>query len=218
MITIMLVEDHVSYRQALEAVVSLEPDLTVVARVGRGDEAAAEAARHTPTVAVVDLDLPGTDGVEALAAIRRVSPDTRCVVLTALTDNAELGRAIEAGAGAVVHKSVEITDLLAAVRRVARGASLLVPDETARRLQALAARRDDEWQARLLRDTLTPRELQVLDLLAQGDNNDDIAQMLDISRDTVQTHVRNLMGKLDVGSRLEAVIVRLRFGLVEPPV
>ncbi|MDQ4129415.1 MAG: response regulator transcription factor [Actinomycetota bacterium] len=217
MITVMLVEDHASYRQALEAVMALEDDLHVVAHVPRGDLAGAAAATHQPDVAIIDLDLPGVGGVDALADVRSHSPQTACLVLTALNDDVELGRAIEAGASAVIHKSVDITELLHAIRSVARGANLLGPDETVRRLQALATTRTEHWHAAMLRESLTPRELEVLTLLAQGEGNRTIADRLGISPETVQTHIRNLLGKFDVGSRLEAVAKALRLRLIEPP-
>lgn len=118
-ITPMLVEDHASFRAALEAVFGLQDDLRVVAQVGRGEMAGEVAAEQLPDVVIVDLDLPGGDGVDALEAVRRTSPDSACLVLTALSDDVELGRAIEAGAAAIVHKSAEMSELLAAIRAVA---------------------------------------------------------------------------------------------------
>ncbi len=217
MITVMLVEDHASYRQALEAVLALEDDLDVVAHVTRGDLAGDAASVHRPDVAVIDLDLPGAGGVDAIGDVRSHSPDTACMVLTALNDDVELGRAIEAGALAVIHKSVDISELLAAIRAVSRGANLLTPDDTVRRLQALASSRNEQWEAGLLRESLTPRETQVLTLLARGEGNRTIAERLGISPETVQTHIRNLLGKFDVGSRLEAVAKALRLRLIDPP-
>lgn len=217
MIALMLVEDHTSYREALEAVMGLEDDLHVVASVGRGDLAGDLAAQHRPDVAMIDLDLPGADGIDALADVRRTSPTTACIVLTALRDDVEFGRAIEAGAAAILHKATEMVHLLSAIRAVAGGASLLAPGDTARWLRALAASRDQAWTAQLLRDSLSPREIGVLALLAQGGTNRTIARALGISPETVQTHIRNLLGKLGVGSRLEAVAKAIRVGLVAPP-
>ncbi|MFN2557238.1 MAG: response regulator [Nitriliruptorales bacterium] len=216
-ITLMLVEDHASFRAALEAVFGLQDDLRVVAQVGRGDAAGDAAAEHLPDVAIVDLDLPGSDGVAAIAAIRRSTPATACLVLTALSDDVELGRAIEAGAAAIVHKSAEISELLDAVRAVARGVNLLDPGEISRRLRVLRAARETRWQAQLLKANLTTREKEVLELLLAGRSNRAIGKELGISGETVQTHVRNLLAKLKVGSRLEAVTEAIRLGLVEVP-
>ncbi len=216
-VTVMLVEDHASFRAALEAVFGLQDDLEVVAQVGRGDLAGDVAAEHLPDVGIVDLDLPGSDGVAALAAVRRSSPDTACLVLTALSDDVELGRAIEAGAAAIVHKSAEMSELLDAVRAVARGLNLLDPGEISRRLRVLGAARETRWEAQLLKANLTSREKEVLRLLLTGRSNRAIGKELGIRSETVQTHVRNLLAKLKVGSRLEAVTEAIRLGLVEVP-
>jgi DNA-binding NarL/FixJ family response regulator len=214
---VLLVEDHASFRHALRAVFALEQDLSVVAEVDDGTQAAAAAADHRPDVAVVDLDLPGADGIEALVDIRHASPDTACVVLTALQDDAEMGRAVEAGAAAILHKSVDIDDLLQVIRRASTGMNLLSPNDTARWLQARGRQRDQRWQTALLEQKLTRREREVLALLAHGGTNQSIAQELVISPETVQTHVRNLMAKVDERSRLALVTTAIRLGIVDPP-
>lgn len=216
-VSILLVEDHASFRQALETVVEMEDDLRVVANVARGEDAGEAASRHHPDVAIVDLDLPGVDGIETIGAIRRASPETACLVLTGLQDDVEMGRAVQAGVVAVLHKSVDVEELLGTVRRAARGAVLLVPGEVSRWLQAAGSARDRHWSSGLLRRSLTEREREVLALLAQGGTNRSIATTLGISTETVKTHVRNLMGKLDERSRLEAVTSAIRLGLVDPP-
>lgn len=217
MINVVLVEDHASYRQALDSVMRTTEDLRVVAHVSSGGDAVARVREARADVVVIDLDLPGGSGIDALADIRREEPDVRCMVLTALTDDVELGRAVEGGAAAVLHKNVEIPDLLDAIRTVAAGGTVLSAEETSRRLQALAASRDDEWYARTLADSLSPREREVLARLAEGKGNTEIAATLGVSPQTVQTHVRNLHAKLNVRSRLEAVTKALRLGLVPPP-
>lgn len=216
MISVVLVEDHTSYAQALAAVIELTDDIEVVGRAQSADDAAEVLAQHAPDVAVVDLDLPGASGVDVLDALRDRQAGTAAVVLTALIDEAELGRAVEAGAAAVLHKSVDVTELLDVVRRVADGGSVLAAGPTSSWLRALAAERERTWMARTIRDTLTPRETEILQLLAAGHGSDAIAAQLVISADTVQTHVRNLLGKLGVGSRLEAVTLALRMGIITP--
>lgn len=217
MIGVLLVEDHASFRHALRAVFALEDDLQLVAEVASGDLAQDAARDHEPDVAVIDLDLPGADGVAALFAIREVRPETACVVLTALEDDAEMGRAVEAGAVAVLHKSVDIGELLMVIRQASQGASLLPAADTTRWLQARAKVRDRRWRTALLEEKLTPREREVLTLLAQGGTNQTIAEDLSISPETVQTHVRNLMAKVDERSRLALVTTAIRLGLVDPP-
>lgn len=216
-IAVLLVEDHASYRQALEAVMLVEGDMRVAAQVNSVAEAGAAAARSQPAVALVDLDLPDGSGVEAIEAIREESPKTGCVVLSALTNDVEFGRAIQAGASAALHKSADIPSLLSVMRTVAAGGTVLPADETSRRLRALDASRQRHWHARVLDQSITVRERQILECLAEGADNRQIAERLGISPETVQTHVRNLLAKLDVGSRLEAVVKALRLGLVTPP-
>lgn len=216
MISVVLVEDHTSYAQALAAVIELTDDIEVVGRAQSAADAAEVLAQHAPDVAVVDLDLPGASGVDVLDALRDRQASTAAVVLTALIDEAELGRAVEAGAAAVLHKSVDVTELLDVVRRVADGGTVLAAGPTSSWLRALAAERERTWMARTIRDTLTPRETEILQLLAAGHGSDAIAAQLVISADTVQTHVRNLLGKLGVGSRLEAVTLALRVGIITP--
>ncbi len=217
MITILLVEDHATFRQALGGVVADESDMEVAKQAETAEEAAEVAERFRPTVAVIDLDLTTSSGVDAIADIRRASPDTACIVLSALRDDVEFGRAIEAGASALLHKSVDISELLQVIRTVAAGGTILPPGETSRRLHALAASRREEWQARLLAEQLTPRERQVLQYLAQGADKMQIATELHISPDTVKTHIRSILSKLNVNSRLEAVVEALRLKLVDAP-
>lgn len=216
-IRVLLVEDHVSFRDALDVVMAVQEDLEVVAQVGRADEAGPAAADSAADVAIVDLDLPGGSGVDAITGIRSLSARTACVVLTGLHDDVELGRAIEAGAAAVLHKTTDMREVLDVIRRVVDGATVLPVELTTQALRALARQRDQGWRGRMLRESLTGRELQVLELLADGAGNRDIARRLDIAPDTVQTHVRNLLGKMTAASRLEAVIKALRHGVVPPP-
>lgn len=211
----MLVEDHTSYAQALTAVISLEPDLMVVGHADTAEAAGEVAAAAAVDVAIVDLDLPGASGVDVLNDLRRTEHAPACVVLTALRERAELGRAVEAGAAAVLHKSVDMSVLLDVIRQVAEGGSALPAADTSDWLRALAAERERTWRARVLRDALTARETQILHLLAAGHGSSAIAERLYISPETVQTHVRNMLGKLGVGSRLEAVALGLRLGLVQ---
>lgn len=215
-IRLLLVEDHASYRQAIEAVCQLEDDLVVVGHAARGDEAAEVAAACRPDVALVDLDLPGADGVAALRAIR-ASGQVACLVLTALTDDVVLGEAVEAGAAGVVHKSAEVGDLLDAVRAVASGANLLDPTLVTRWLQRLHETREGRWRSRVLSQALSPREHEVLRRLTAGQSVAVMAEDLGISVPTVETHLRNLRLKLGAESRLEAVITGLELGLVDPP-
>ncbi len=217
MTRILIVEDHTSFRQALAAVLSLEEGLTVTGQLGTGDPDEAVTAAAGVDVAIVDLELPGGDGAGVVRALAQVDPPVRCVVLTGLRDDRELGRAIEAGAAAVITKTAEMDVIVDAVRTVAAGGSVLPAEVTSRRLRALARDRERRWRSALLAEQLTPREMEVLEHLVYGQNNTQIGTYLGISPETVQTHVRNLMSKLSASSRLEAVSLALQHELVAPP-
>lgn len=215
-IRILLVEDHAVFRQAIDAVCALEDDLLVVGHVDRGDLAGEAARDGDPDVVVIDLDLPGADGVAAIRAVHAAC-DAACMVLTGLTEDAALGAAVEAGVAAVLHKSADVPDLLAAIRAVAGGANLLDPALTSRWLRHLGASRSGAWEARITRDALSAREHDVLQRLVQGQSVRLMARDLGITEPTVETHLRNLRHKLGASSRLEAVLSALRLGLAEPP-
>jgi DNA-binding NarL/FixJ family response regulator len=214
MIGVLLVEDHTAFAQALTAVMGLTDDLEVVGHAHSAEEVEVLLSRPPVDVAVVDLDLPLTSGIDVLNTLRDGGSAPTCVVLTASTDPAELGRAVEAGAAAVLHKSTDMAELLDVVRRVAAGGTVLPAVPTSSWLRALAAERERTWRARTVRAALTAREAQILQLLADGHGGNAIAEQLVISGETVQTHVRNLLGKLGVGSRLEAVALGLRLGII----
>lgn len=215
-IRVLLVEDHAAFRQAIEAVCRLEGDMEVVGQVERGDEAGRVAAETSPDVVVVDLDLPGADGIVAIRDVHEAS-DAVCMVLTGLTDDAALGAAVEAGVAAILHKSVEIPELLEAIRALHDGANLLDPTLTSRWLRHLGASRSGAWEARVTRDALSQREHDVLQRLVEGQSVRVMARDLEITEATVETHLRNLRGKLGASSRLDAVLSALRLGLVDPP-
>ena len=215
MISVLLVEDHTAFAQALTAVMGMTDDLDVIGHANAAAEVEALLSQRPADVAVVDLDLPGASGIDVLHGLRDRGPTPTCVVLTASTDAAELGRAVEAGAAAVLHKSIDMGELLDVVRRVAAGDTVLPAVPTSSWLRALAAERDRSWRARTVRAALTAREAQILQLLAEGHGGNAIAERLVISGETVQTHVRNLLGKLGVGSRLEAVALGLRLGIID---
>lgn len=215
-VRVLLVEDHAVFRQAIDAVCAIEDDLVVVGHVDRGDLVGDAAATLHPDVVVVDLDLPGADGVSAIRAVHEAC-GAACMVLTGLTDDTTLGAAVEAGVSAVLHKSADIPDLLAAIRAVARGENLLDPTLTSRWLRHLGASRSGAWEARVARDALSPREHDVLQRLVQGQSVRLMAIDLGITEPTVETHLRNLRLKLGATNRLEAVLAALRLGLAEPP-
>ena len=206
MIRVLLVEDHASFRQALAFMLEQEPDLKVVAEVGslaEGRRALGEG--NGIDVAVVDLNLPDGDGVELVRDLRRVNARGAILVLSGIAERRHWGLAVEAGAAGVLHKSAPLAEIVRAVRRLHAG-ELLLPVEELLDLLRLAgeqharARRGEHALARL-----TPREREVLQGLADGLTDKEIARRLRISPETARTHVANILGKLGVESRLQAL-------------
>jgi len=202
-IRLLIVDDHPVVRDGLVAILHQgEPDLEVVGEAGDG-LAAVEAWRTLrPTVTIMDLQLPGLPGVEAIAAIRREDPDARILVLTTFDGDAEIQRALEAGARGYLLKNMRRAVLIEAVRAVAAGERYLPPATAARLVEAMESER------------LTARELDVLRLLARGHRNREIADALGVAEPTVKIHVNNLLRKLRVKDRTEAAMVALRRGII----
>lgn len=202
-IRLLIVDDHPVVRDGLVAILHQgEPDLEVVGEAGDGLEAVTAWRTLRPTVTIMDLQLPGLSGVEAITAIRREDPEARVLVLTTFDGDADIQRAIEAGARGYLMKSVRRAILIEAVRAVAAGQRYLPPATAARLVEAMEAER------------LTPRELDVLRLLARGQRNREIADELGLAEPTVKIHVNNLLRKLEAKDRTEATVVALRRGLI----
>jgi DNA-binding NarL/FixJ family response regulator len=213
---ILLVEDHASFRQALAFMFEREPEFIVAGQAGSLAEARA-FMRKVPDgidVAVVDLALPDGDGfglIEELAS----HPDVMTLVLSASLEPSRFARAVEAGAAGVLHKSAAIGEVVEAVRRLKSGEALLSPAEVIEMLRMVSRKRQEEYEAQRAIENLTPREKQVLQALAKGLDSKDIAEKLHITIETERTHMVNILGKLDVHSRLQALVFAARHGLVE---
>lgn len=213
-ISVLIVDDHRSFGEALGVALDKEADLDVVGVASDGESAVEAAEARRPHVALVDLQMPGMGGLETSRRIRAISMETVVVVLTGSEDELALGRAIQAGAHGFLRKTAAIQDLAEAVRAAHRGEPLNAHDEiefALRRLRRLRAR-DDDIAHRF--DRLTPRELQILQLLADGGTSDDIASQLDVSRNTLRTHIQNILMKLGVHSKLDAIVAAIRHGRV----
>ena len=202
-IRLLIVDDHPVVRDGLVSILSEgEPDLEVVGEAGDGKEAVAAWRNLRPTVTIMDLQLPGQTGVEAIQAIRREDPEACILVLTTFDGDADIQRALEAGARGYLLKSVRRATLIEAVRAVASGQRYLPPSTAARLLEAMESER------------LTPREIDVLKLLAEGKRNREIADTLGLAEPTVKIHVNNLLRKLQAKDRTEAAVIALKRGLI----
>jgi two-component system, NarL family, response regulator LiaR len=210
-ITVLLVDDHEMVRRGVRAFLETQPDISVVAEAGSGEEAVGLAAEHAPDVALMDLIMPGMDGVEATRRLTSQSPRTRVVMLTSYHDDEHVFPAIRAGALSYVLKEIGPGELADAVRKAAVGEAVLHPRVAARVVRELhGARRDEPNAFRELSD----RELEVLKLIADGLTNAEIADRLYVSEKTVKSHVSNILGKLHLADRTQAAVYAWRQGVV----
>ena len=199
---VMIVDDHPLMLVGAASIVNARPDMTVVAQTGTGEEAITLFSKHKPDVTLMDLKLPGMSGVDAIRAIRSVHPGARFVVLTTYEGDADIHRALEAGAQGYVIKGMPYQTLVEALERVNKGGRFLPPPVA----RALASRMPDS--------DLSAREQEVLLLLAGGKSNKDIAFYLGITEATVKSHVSAILVRLGVNDRTEAVVTALQRGLV----
>jgi two-component system, NarL family, response regulator LiaR len=204
-VTILVADDHPVVRQGLRTFLATQEDLDVVGEAATCSEAAERAAELRPDVVLLDLVMPGGDGIEAARKIRAASPLSKVIVLTSYPDDATVLPALEAGAAGYLLKDVEPQELADGVRRVHRGESLLHP-AVARRVIREAVGPGTASA----RDALTPRELDVLRLLARGLPNKLIARELGIAERTVKTHVSSILAKLGVTDRTQAALYAVR--------
>lgn len=214
---ILLVEDHASFRQTLALMFDREPEFKVVAQAG----ALAEARKvmgdpgTEADLGVIDLSLPDGEGIELIKDLRDANPHFSALVLTASLDRADHARAVEAGAAGVLHKSADVDDIIGAARRLASGQTLLSSTEIVELLRLAGHNREQEREARAGIERLTPREREVLQALAEGLSNKQIAARLHMSVDTERTHMMNILTKLGVHSRLQALLFAVRYDVVE---
>jgi DNA-binding NarL/FixJ family response regulator len=212
MTELLLVDDHSSFREALAFMLDREPDLSVVAQAGTA--AAARACDEAWSVAVVDLGLPDEHGSDLVESLFERVPGARIVVLTASSRPAELAAAYEAGAAGVVQKTAGIGEIVEAIRAVASGRSLVDPTELVEILRQARKQRDRVAAGRQLAERLTPREREVLQALADGRSNREIAVQLHITVETQRTHMVNILAKLGAHSQLQALVIAVRHGIV----
>lgn len=210
---ILLVEDHASFRQALAFMFEREPEFTVTAQAGSVAEA--RDAVDGADVAVVDLGLPDGDGIELVEDFSLRKPSVATLVLSASLEPARFAGAVEAGAAGVLHKSASITEIVDAVRRLLAGEALISANDMIQMLRTVSRKRQEEMESRQMIDKLTRREKEVLQALGEGLDSKEIAQKLHITVETERTHMVNILNKLGVHSRLQALVFALRNGVIE---
>ena len=212
----MLVEDHASFRQALAYMFEREPDFEVVAQAGSLAEARTlpGASLKDVEVAVVDLALPDGDGFELIEHFTLAEPQIMTLVLSASLEPVRFARAVEAGAAGVLHKATPIKDLVAAVRRLKSGEALLSQDEILEMLRVVSRERQQKQEVLRAIERLTPREIELLRALAEGLESKEIAEKMNITVETERTHMVNILHKLGVHSRLQALVFAARHGLI----
>src|SRR5215216_2737849 len=210
-ITVLLVDDHALIREGVRAFLETLPDITVVAEAGSGKEALKLAEEHVPDVALVDLIMPGMDGVEVTRRLATSSPRTNVVILSSYHEDEHVFPAIRAGALSYVLKEVGPDELADAVRKAASGEAVLHPRVAARVVRELHGARRAE--PNVFHD-LSDRELEVLKLIAEGLHNSEIAGRLYVSEKTVKSHVSNILSKLHLADRTQAAVYAWREGVV----
>jgi len=214
---ILLIEDHASFRQALAFMFEREEEFAVVGQAGTLAEAREflNGSADATDVAVCDLALPDGDGFDLIEELAAKGSRITTLVLSASLEPARFARAVEAGASGVLHKAVAIGDIVDAVRRLNAGEALLSPNKIIDMLRIVSRKRQEGLEAQKSIDQLTRREREVLQALAEGLDSRDIAEKLHITVETERTHMVNILNKLDVHSRLQALVFAARNGVVE---
>jgi len=213
-IRVLIIDDHRMFADALQLLLGGEDDIDMAAAASTAEEALEIAGTVLPDVVLMDIDLPGIDGIEATRILRQRQPQARVVIITAFQQPDVIASAIDAGASGYVPKTHAADELVGVIRRAAAGEMVLPSKDIGAilgRLQKVREIRTDEGQ---LVARLTPRELEVLQLLADGKSTAEIAQSLFISPRTVRSHVKSVLAKLGAHSKLEAVTMALRYGVI----
>lgn len=211
MINVLIVDDHEMVRLGIATYLGVQPDLTVVGQAENGKEGLAMALDLRPDVILMDLVMPVMDGIEATKRILAAWPEARIIILTSFIDDEKVYPAIEAGAASYILKTATAAEIATAIRKTAAGESVLEPQVTTKMMNRLTQK-----PAVQLYDDLTNREGEVLQLIARGKSNQEIADALFITLKTVKTHVSNILAKLQVEDRTQAAIYALTHGLVKP--
>ena len=202
-IRVLCVDDHPLLHEGVATVIRNQPDMQLVAEATNGREAIQRFREHTPDITLMDLRLPDMSGIDAMIAIRSESPEARVIILTTFAGDVEIQRSLEAGARAYLLKSMPPTELVEVIRQVYAGKKRIPPEIAAH----LAEHYSDE--------ALTAREIEVLQQIAAGNRNRDIAEKLFIAEETVKVHIKHIMEKLGASDRTQAVAIGVRRGIIQ---
>jgi DNA-binding NarL/FixJ family response regulator len=207
-IRLLIADDHPVVRDGLRAMLATQPDMELIGEAATGTEAVAQAQAFLPDVVLMDLQMPELDGPAAIAMLREQAPEVRVLVLTTFGTDADITRAVEAGATGYLLKDAPREQLFGAIRAAARGESVLSPSVATRVLGRMRAPAEE---------ALSPRELEILGAVARGLSNKDIGRQLYVSEATVKTHLLRVFSKLGVDDRTAAVTVALERGIIRLP-
>ncbi len=211
-ITVVIVDDHAVVRQGMRAFLEAQPDIEVVGEAENGEQAAEVVSSTAPDVVLMDLIMPGVDGVEATRRVRNISPRTQVIVFTSYAKDEHIFPAIRAGALSYILKDAKPVELADAIRKAARGEAVLHPRVAARLVQEVQGARSEVLNPFA---ELSERELEVLRLVASGLSNKDISEKLFISEKTVKSHVSNILSKLHLADRTQAAVFAWNKGVVK---
>ena len=215
-IRVLVADDQALFRRGLDVVLGAEKDIKVIAEAADGEAAIARAAELAPDVVLMDVRMPRVNGIEASRRIRELLPSTRILMLTISDEEDDLYEAVKAGANGYLLKEISVEEVPEAIRAVAQGQSLISPSMASKLLKEFnALTRKAEERHQYPAPALTARELEVLRLVARGMTNREIADELYISENTVKNHVRNILEKLHLHTRMEAVIYAVRERLLD---
>lgn len=214
-IRVLIADDHRTFAEALKTVIDLERGVVVTEVVTDGRSAVERVSVGRPDVVLIDVDMPEMDGIAATREIKRTEPTTRVVILSAHEDDTLVARAVEAGASGFLSKLRPVSDVAKAVYAAYRGEPLLDPEEVRRVLRQLKKQREEDAAQRARIERLTPRQIEILQLMADGLSPTQIVDRLGISRHTLRTHIQNILTKLRVHSKLQALALTIRYGKVK---